>query len=399
MSGTTATLRTAGLPSGYPAEIDSTVKVRFVAGLLANMSERSVNALKYLGGVEQFSFDNPKLEWVEDDVWARRPTVTGTPLASGGTAFTVTAQAHSYPVGSIFFNATQGEYVRVNAIADANTLTVTRDLGTVLGSTPAWASTDEILVTGFSMHEDDVWTYRPTSIFAMPYNFTQAQHVAVQATYRRMETRLYAPPGSDLDYQAANTVAEQFVAIEEAAIHGTRFEGSSTVPSMAGGLKFYVTSANGSQVTDLNSAALTRKDVDDILQGLYYKVGMERMARTILTGAWGKRKISSFFSAAERLGPGANEAGVAIDRFNTDFGPVDVLLHTAVLKNELLFVRKENHRLGVFGTLGRPHLIQNVGPASVGDGPRTRRAFYADWSMINSGPEAEGKIQEISTSA
>ena len=89
MSGTTATLRVAGLPSGYPAEIDSTVKVRWVAPLLVNMSERSVDLLKYLGGVEQFSFNNTKIEWVQDDTWNRRPSVTGTPLGSGGTAFTV----------------------------------------------------------------------------------------------------------------------------------------------------------------------------------------------------------------------------------------------------------------------------------------------------------------------
>lgn len=399
MSGTINTMRVAGVPSGYPAEIDSTVKVRWVAPLLVNMSERSVDLLKYLGGVEQFSFNNTKIEWVEDDTWNRRPTVTGTPLASAGTAFTVTGQAHRYPIGTIFFNITQGEYVRVTAIADANTLTVTRDLGTVLGSTPAWASTDDIIVSGFSMHEDDVWTYRPTSIFSLPFNFAQAQHVAVQASFRRQETALYGLQGSDLDMQAANTVAEQFVTMEEAAVHGTRFAGSASVPSMAGGIKFYVTSANGATVTDLNSAALTRKDIDDVLQTLFYTVGIEKMARTLLVSAWAKRKISSFFASAERLGPMANEAGVAIDRFNTDFGPVDVLLHTALAKNEILFLRRENHKIGVHGTLGRPHLIQNVGPSSVGDGPRTRRAFYADWSMINSGPQAEGKIQELSTSS
>jgi hypothetical protein len=399
MAGTTNTLRVAGLPGGYPAEIDSTVKVRWVAPLLVNMSERSVNLLKYLGGVEQFSFNNTKIEWVEDDVWNRRPSVTGTPLAMGGTSFTVTGQAHRYPIGTIFFNVTQGEYIRVTAIVDADTLTVTRDLGGVLGSAPAWASTDEILVSGFSMQEDDVWTYRPSAIFSLPFNYAQAQHVAIQASFRRQETALYGLQGSDLDMQAANTVAEQFVAMEEAAFFGTRFAGSSSVPSMAGGIRFYVTGANGAQVTDLAGAAMTRKDIDDVLQNLYYAVGMERMARTLLVSGWGKRKISSFFSASERLGPGANYAGVAIDRFNTDFGEVDVLLHTAVPKNEVVFIRRENHKIGVHGTLGRPHLIQNVGPSSVGDGPRTRRAFYADWSMINSGPQAEGRIVKISTTA
>lgn len=397
MAGTTNTLRVAGVPSGYPAEIDSTVKIRWVAPLLVNMSERSVDLLKYLGGVEQFSFNNTKIEWVEDDIWNRRPSVTGTPLANAGVAFTVTGQSHRYPIGTIFFNVTQGEYVRVTAIADANTLTVTRDLGTVLGSTPAWASTDEIIVSGFSMQEDDNWTYRPSSIFNLPFNTAQAQHVAVQASFRRQETALYGLQGSDLDMQAANTVAEQFVSMEMAAVHGTRFAGSASVPSMAGGLKFYVTSANGAQVTDLASAALTRKDIDDSLQASFYAVGMEKTARMILTSAWGQRKITSFFSGAERIATGASEAGVSINRFMTDFGPVDVMLHTAVAKNELLFIRRENHRIGVHGTLGRPHLLQLPNPSATG--PRVQRAFYADWSMIHSGPQAEGRLHKFSTAA
>jgi len=395
MAGTIATLRTAGVPSGYPAEIDATVKVRWVAPLLINMSERSVDFLKYIGGVEQFEYNNTKIEWVEDDVWNRRPTLSGTPLGSGGTALTVTGQSHRYPIGTVFFNVTKGEYVRVNAIADANTLTVTRDLGTVLGSTPAWAATDDVLVAAFTMQEDDNWTYRPTSIFNLPFNLSQAQHVAVQASYRRQETALYGLQGSDLDMQAANTVAEQFVSMEGAVIHGTRFAGSASVPSMAGGLKFYITSANGAQVTDLGGAAMTRKDIDDILQALFYSVGMEKISRTLLVSAWAKRKITSFFSSAERLAPGATEAGVVIDRFNTDFGPVDVLVHTALAKNEAVFLRKENHRVGHHGQLGRPHLLQTAAPSATG--PRNQRAFYADWSQIHSGPQAEGRLINFST--
>lgn len=397
MSGTPLTLRTAGIPSGYPAEIDSTVKVRFVAPLLVNMSERSVELLKYLGGVEQFPYDNSKLEWVEDNVWNRRPTLAGTPLASAGTALTLTGQSHNYPVGTVFFNITQGEYVRVTAVVDADTLTVTRDVATVLGSTPAWASTDEVIVAAFTMQEDDNWTYRPTSIFSMPFNLTQAQHVGVQASWRRQSTAFYGLQGSDLDMQTANTVAEQFVSMEDAALHGTRFAGSASQPSMAGGLKFYVTSANGAQVSDLGGAALTRKDIDDKLQALFYSVGMEKIARTILTSGWGKRKITSFFASAERLVSGQNEAGVAIDRFNSDFGPIDVMVHTALAKNEMIFLRKENHRIGHFGDLGRPHLVQPAAPSATG--PRTQRQFYADWSMIHSGPQAEARITGFSTTS
>ncbi len=397
MAGTIQTLRVAGIPAGYPAEIDANVKVRWVAPLLINMSERSVDFLKYIGGVEQFQFNNPKLEWVEDDPWNRRPTMSGTPIGSGATTLTLTGEAHRFPIGTVFYNVTKNEYVRVTALgSDDNTLTVTRDI-TSTGNTGAWASTDEVFVSGFTMQEDDNWTYRPTAIFTLPYNIANAQHVGIQASFRRQETALYGLQGSDLDMQSANTVAEQFVSMEQASINSQRTAGTATIPSSAGGLSFYITSANGSQVTSFSGAAFARSDIDNLLQNLFYTVGIEKMSHTILTSGWGKRKISSFFASSERLPAMATEAGVVIERFNTDFGPIDVMLHTAVPKNQLYFIRKENHRIGTYGQLGRPHLLQIAAPSATG--PRVQRAFYADWSMINSGPQAEGLFSGFSTTS
>lgn len=401
---TMETLRTAGVPSGYPAEIDASLKVKFVAPILVNMAERQTDLLKYIGGPESFQYNNVKIEWVEADHWNRRVTLASN-LTGGVTSMVVTGAAHRYPVGTIFYNknpnsagVAHNEYIRVTGHVDANTLTVQREIaGGASMSSETWATTDEIFVSGFSMHETDNWVFRPTSVYSMPYNLSQVQSVGVQETFRRMETAIYGLQGNDLDEQARNTVAEQFVALDMAAAHGARSAGTASIPAMAGGMKYYITSANGAQVSDLSGAALTRKDIDDIFQALYYEVGGDKMAKTILTGAWGKRKISSFFSSAERLGPGTGQtAGVTVDRLNTDFGVVDIILHSAIEKNELLFIRRENHRMGHHGTLGRPQLRQ-LPPSSAG--PRVQQAFYCDWSMINSGPRSEARIYNFSTTA
>lgn len=409
MAGTTTTLRVAGYEDGaegdgIPAEIDANVKIRWVDDLLTNMSERSADLLKYLGGPSQFMFNQTKVEWVEDDVWNRRPTLGTTPLSNGAdTSLTLSAgTVHRYPVGTILKNinntALPGECVRVTGHS-GNDLTVTRDIY-ALGTEGAWASTDEVIVAGFSMNENDAWVARPAAIFNLPYNYAQVQHVAIDVTYRRQETGLYGLRGTDLDKVAADTTAEQFVAMEQAAAHGSRFSGASGIPGAFGGFVFYITAANGAQVTDLATAALTRKDIDDKLQALYYAVGSEKMAMTILTSGWGKRKITSFFSAAERLGPGASVAGVAIDRFNTDFGTVDVLLHTALAKNDLYFIRREQNRLGHFGMRGRPHLEEAVAVNGSGQtGPFLRRIFYADLSMQCKGVQGEGRITNFSTTS
>lgn len=400
--GTTVTLRRAGIPSGSPSEIDANVKIRWVDDMLVQMADKEADLLKYLGGFSNFQFNNTKIEWVEDDMWNRRPKLGATPLSSGGdTALTLAAGTnHRYPVGTILFNATAGEYVRITAHDSGGAdVTVTRDITSAV-TEGAWASTDDIIVAGFSMHENDAWVARPTSIFNLPYNLAQIQHVAADVTYRRQETALYGLRGTDLDKVAADTVAEQMVYIEGEAAFGQRNVGASTIPATFGGLRFYITSANGAQESDLNGAALTRKDIDDLLQALYYEVGGAKMATTILTSAWGKRKISSFFSASERLGPMASEAGVAIDRFNTDFGVINVLLHTHLAKNEMYFIRPETNKIGHHGERGRPHLEEAVAVNSSGQtGPFLRRVFYADLSMMCKGVQGEGRLFEFSTTS
>ena len=395
MSGTIVTERVAGIPSGFPAEIDTSVKVRYVAPLLFNMSERSSDFLKYIGGVEQFKFNNTTIEWVEDDVWSRRLTHSGL-AAAGTTTLTITGAAHRYPIGTILFHVSDSEYARVTGHVDANNITIARDI-TAGVSEGAWASTDEVLVIGLSMDENDDYVFRPTSIFTLPYNRPQVFQTGVQASWRRSETALYGLKGSDLDSQASNLVAEQFVGMEMAALHGARLDGTSAVPSMMGGVKFYVTSANGAQVTSLSSNPLTRADLDTELQDLFYTVGMDKMAKTLLVGAWAKRKISSFFSGTERkASQPSGPAGVVVDKLYTDFGEIDVMLHTAVAQNEIILLKKENVQIGHHGALGRPQL-RLLPPSTVG--PRMQKVFYADLSMIVGGVQCMARIHTFSTSS
>lgn len=395
MAGTIVTERVAGIPSGFPAEIDADLKVRYVAPLLVNMSERSADFLKYIGGVEQFKFNNTTIEWIEDDIWNRRLTHGGL-AAAGTTSLTVTGASHRYPIGTILFNVQDGEYVRVTGHTDANTLQIMRDI-TADVSEGSWASTDEVIVAGLSMDENDDYVFRPTSIMNLPYNRPQIFQTGVQASFRRLETALYGLKGSDLDKQAQDMVAEQFVDMEQAAVFGRRLDGTSSVPSMMGGLRFFITSANGAQVTDLASAALTRADIDNDLQDFFYAIGGDKVPNLILTDAWGKRKISSFFASAERMERQASgPAGVVVTQLYTDFGTLDVMVHTAVAKGELYFLDKSNIQIGHHGSLGRPQL-RLLPPSTVG--PRSQKVFYADLSMVVAGVQAMGRIHTFSTSS
>jgi hypothetical protein len=371
-----------------------------VDNLLINMSERSTDLLKYLGGPAQFTFNNPKVEWVEDDVWSRRlssPSVTG-----AGTTLTITGQAHRYPVGTLLLHVTDGEIARVVSITDANTVEIQRDVPNVV-SEGTWSTTDEVIVAGHAMAEDADWVFRPSAIFQLPYNYAQVHSLGIQVTFRRQSVALYGLRGTDLDMASANTVAEQFVAMEQELVSGYRFVGYSAArPALLGGLRFFIrlggsTESGSAVTTDYSPAAITRKDIDDDLQELFYSVGPEKMAKTLLVPAWAKRKISSLWSSAERLGPGATSAGIAIDRFNTDFGAVEVLLHTALAKNEMYLLNRDMIKMGCFEGLGRPHLLQLAAPSATG--PRVQRAFYADVSCMVKGVQGMGCGYGFSTTS
>lgn len=385
------------MPSGYPAEIDANIKIRWVDNLLTNMSENSTDLLKYLGGPSQFTFTNPKIEWIEDDQFGRRPTHTGL-VDANDTSFVVTGLAHQFPVGTLFCHVADGEIARVIAIVDADTLTLQRDVpGTV--SEGAWLSTDEVIVSGHAMSEDDNWTFRPSGILSMLFNYAQVTHTAVQASYRRVATSFYGNlSGTDLDYQSSGAVAFEYLAMEEAFVFGQRYVGSSAArPAMTGGLDFYITDANGAEVTDLNSAPLTRQDIEDNLQNQWYSVGPDKMSRTIVGSVFAQRRIDSFWAAAERLPAGFTSIpGVHIQAFRTPFGVVEILMHTAVGKDRLYFLNRNNIKMGNYAGLGRPHLLAFPQPST--QGPRIQRAFYADIGIECKGVQGMGKIQEFAIS-
>lgn len=393
MAGSTSTLRLAGVPDGYPAEIDGTLKIRWVDNLLVNMSENSTDLLKYLGGPTQFTFNNPKIEWVEDDIFGRRPTHTGLTNAAD-TSFVVTGQAHQFPVGTLFRHGPSGEIARVVAIVDADTLTLQRDVPGAV-SEGAWLSTEEVIVAGHAMSEDDNWQYRPSAIMSMPYNYAQVTQSAVQASYARVATAMYGLQGTDLDYQSERAVTFHFLAMEQALVFGNRYAGTnSSRPAMTGGTTFYITDANGASVEDLGGAALTKTDIYERLQDLWYTVGPDKMARTLVGSAIMQERIDSFWANSERLTAGyTGIPGVHIQAFRTPYGVIDVLMHTSVLKNQLWLLNKGQIRMGNYAGLGRPHLLAMPQPSATG--PRFQRAFYGHIGNEVKGVQSMGLIDDF----
>lgn len=415
MAGTIATLRVGGVQGGTPAEIDANSKVRFVDDSeIINLSDLTVDLLKLFGGVSQFTFDNDTPEWTEHDVWARRVTLSsvGDMEGTGGTGtdgslddMTVTGQAHRYPVGTIFVNIDKAdELVRVESITDADNLNVRRGYAGSSLHASNWATTDNIMVAGFSMHEDDVFVFRPSYVLDFPFNIHQVQHVALRQTWHRAGVRLYGHGSGQNDFadQVTQTMAEQLVTVEEQLVVGRRFVGSANEPASAGGLDFFINlSGSGAQITSLAGAAVTRKDIEDLVQNLAYAVGRQNAANLIICDYWFDRKLASFFDSKERLEPDTSIAGLELQRLRVPgLGILTVVPHVAVPEGHAFFVKLENIKVGTMEGLGQPHIgdVINAGKAgtSPAAGPFQGRYFYMDWTAFFKGMPGFGLIDGYS---
>ncbi len=414
MAGTTNTLRVGGIQGGTPAEIDANSKVRFVDDSeIINLSDLTVDLLKLFGGVSQFTFDNDTPEWTEHDVWARRVTLSSVGAMVGGAQdgnlddMNVTAQSHRYPIGTIFVNIDKSdELVRVEGITDADNLNVRRGYAGSTVDAADWATTDNIMVAGFSMHEDDVFVFRPSYILDFPFNIHQVQHVALRQTWHRAGVRLYGHGTGQNDFadQVTQTMAEQLVTVEEQLVVGRRFVGSANEPGTAGGLDFFINLAgSGAQITSLAGAAVTRKDIEDLVQNLAYAVGRQNAANLIICDYWFDRKLASFFDSKERLEPDTSIAGLELQRLRVPgLGILTVVPHVAVPEGHAFFVKLENIKVGTMEGLGQPHIgdVGNPGGTAAEEqgvaGPFQGRYFYMDWTAFFKGMPGFGLIDGFS---
>ena len=390
MAGTGSDPRLIGVPdSGYPPTIDEDAIIRQVDNELMQAMDLSVPLLTMLGGLSGFVFNAPKQYWVEDDLWRRRLASHGGLAAADTLILTVTGQAHRYPVGTIF--NMEDELIRVTSYIDADTVGVSRAWGGT--SAAIHASTVKARVAGGAMSENDNWVYRPTSIVALPFNYSQMSHKAVRNSWQRAETRMYGVDGaSDLDKQTADTLAQETVAIEAALVMGQRDVGSSGNPSSAGGFPFYITAANGADVTDKNSAVLQESDIHNMINRIIEVVGIENVGRTIICDQWAKRKISSWYAGSRRLTSDEKIGGATVDTLRTEWGDFRVLMHYSLPDGNLYLINEGNIKVGHYGAtglLGVYDVLQNQGPFK-------GNAVYTSYSFRVKNVPTMGRVHDYS---
>lgn len=371
IAGTTNTIRLAGFPSGYPAEQEANVKIRFVDTALEVMSDYDIPLLTRLGGPGQFTTRNTTHEWILYDTWTDRFDL-GAQLAQAGTTLTMDGtKAHRVPPGTIL--KIEDELIRVTAMASTSTLTVTRGFA---GTTDVLhANATLVRMVGFAEPEGEDIVLRGSALRAVPFNYHSIYKTGSSESFAQQESQVYTRTGPTMNEMMADNIAQYAVLLEGLAVEGERHEGvASTDPPMMGGIRFYCTTANGATVVDAGGSKLSRAHFNTAFDGSYDAVGAVKQAKMILCGRGVKRVLyEEYVQDIERTTQGAARANENFSRIETEYGSFEVLgPFKRIPEGEVWGINPALMKVGQYGSLGRLHEVMI--PTS---GDYTSRGLYA----------------------
>jgi len=240
-------------------------------------------------------------------------------------------------------------------------------------------------VVTMARKEGDDADNSPATQLEMETNYTQIFQHTVELSGTAKVGDYYAgydPWQSEID--AGMKVL--MMLLERTAFYGEELAGSSSVARAMGGMNELITT----NVDALSSAALTRNDMDGMFADLYDAGGDVDL---IVTGTWGRRKISSFYESL--LGREANNqnTGFRMDVIENPIEgrPVDVLISPDCPAGYMYFLSSAEIGFVPY----REFFFEEL--AKTGDAQKGE--IVGEWSFFTGVESHHGIISGFSTSA
>jgi len=368
---------------------DTTPQKRSIADMIGMIDWTEAPLLKLLGlnGESKFrllNFPRTKVEWLEDTMAPRSGTVNEALDSSETGVDVATGQGDYLKAGDVIL--VDSELMYVSSVA-TDTATVVRGFaGTTAAShsdQAAWK-----LATVARLEGADFTTGYTTSV-TNPYNYTQIFSEAVKVTGSEQNDEKYGISDT-MAYHISKLMGDGGKAgklpilLQQAAYYGKRAAGSSTTARAMGGIEQYVTT----NVTNLSSAALTRKSIEDLMQLCYLAGGAPN---TLVCNAWLRRKITSFYEGSIFTDRSEERGGSKITTIVTDFGDIEVVFDRWCPTDRMYLI--EPAKMG--WVTYRPFDV--VDRASVGD--YMVKDVLGEYSFVLMNETAHGYIYNASTSS
>jgi len=331
------------MSTGYTGAInsytDTTAAVRCIEDLINNVSPDEVPFTKVIGinSISDPTVFGTTYEWLEDELAPTSTTLNGAIASTTTTTCAVYTGAGTWiRVGHVLLIGS--ELIRVSGVS-TDTLTIGRGFASTTAATASDGATVEIVGMALVEGNDAPASFKMD--VSTGYNYTHIFQETVQITGTHKTDKQYGIKNS-MSFQVAKKFKELAIQLERTCFLGQRAAGSASTARMMGGLAAFISG----NAHSLSSAALTEKDVMDRLQAIFDDVGLGNKANLIVTNAWGKRKLASFYAPYARMERAERTGGVVVDRIDTDFGLIDVMLNTWCPASVMYFLNTNYIQIG-----------------------------------------------------
>lgn len=359
---------------------DTTPQKRAIADLIDLIDPYDVPEVAYFrldGSAQAFrvvNWPSTKVEWLQDELATLVDDLDGS-ITSDTTTITVT-DASIFKSGDIIEIDDEMMWVVSKAL---EVLTVTRDYG---GTQATHADADTVTIINQARLEGDDADYERALVdITAPYNYTQIFQQDIEVSRTANKVSQYGI-SEEFDYQAEKAIPELTRLIAQAFYRGQQKAGSATTPRAMGGLETYLTT----NTADLSSAALTQKDLEDLIEDCWGYGGHPNL---IICNSHLKRKISGFYAPSVRTERDESRGGLSITSVETDFGTLDILMSRWCPSAKMYVVESQ-----YIGFLAYEPFFQEP-LAKVGDAVRGQ--VVGEYTMIVRNAKAHGYLYGAST--
>jgi hypothetical protein len=310
---------------------------RQIDELVEFMSPREVGFLKIVG-IDGEAGTNPKLEWMEKQLLFEVGSVSGTIANTSVTNFLVPYDDLIHYQAAELIKI-EDEYMWIKSVTtDGTSATLTVDRASC-GTTAATHATTGVSIelVGLANLEGADSPLAGTTEFVENYNRYQDFDTSYKITFKQANTSIHGVKGNPDTDELQQAFEQVTIKLENSAVKGLRQDPSTTVPGALGGLAHFVSATTTGYHYGMNAGAalLAEKDINDMLEAVYYKVGSQYMGKTLLVPPWQKRRINDIYAPYARMERNERKGGVIVDTIDTDHGPIDVLMTMRCPKDKI----------------------------------------------------------------
>lgn len=327
---------------------DTTPQKRGVSDLITLISPKKTPLLAYFGIQTDFGdmnvvgWPNTKFELLSDELQPQTDTLNGS-ITSTATTVTFT-DADAFTEGDVI--VVDSEYIYLSSrSAGGEIWTVARSFG---GTTNASHDTAAVVTRISNARVEGADTYDgPVQDITSITQYTQIIHRGVKVSRTQAKIAQY---GIDdyYEYQVMKHKQEALIDLEKALIRAKLSSGSGTVARMMGGFDYWVNSAGGNTVSA--GGAVVQADFEDALEAIYNDGGDPSDAFVAYLSSANMQVIKNIYDNSQylRVDRGENTVGMVVDRVETPFGSVDLLMSQFAQSSIIPIINPDHFRVVAF---------------------------------------------------